>query len=100
MDENILTKRDPLIERLFMALETISINLDSLKQMNRPPLNGNIFITDAELSDRLKLSRRTLQDFRTNGKLPYYLVGGKALYKESDIEKLLEDNYYPVFHNY
>lgn len=30
--------------------------------------------------------------------LSYYQLNGKILYKESDIEKLLEDNYYKAFH--
>ncbi len=41
----------------------------------------------------LKVSRRTLQDYRTTGKIPYIQLGGKVLYRESDIQKLLEDNY-------
>jgi predicted site-specific integrase-resolvase len=46
----------------------------------------------------LKISRRTLQDYRTEGKIPYYqLGGGKILYRESDIEKMLEDNYFASF---
>jgi excisionase family DNA binding protein len=47
-----------------------------------------------QYSKILNISRRTLQDYRTEGKIPYYLVGGKILYKESDIEKLLTENYY------
>jgi len=38
-----------------------------------------------------------LQEYRNNGILPYYQLGGKILYKESDVEKLLEDNYCKAF---
>ena len=51
------------------------------------------FLTDEELSKLLKVSRRTLQEYRTLGVIPYYLVQGKALYKESDIQKVLDDAY-------
>ena len=51
------------------------------------------FLTDEELSKILRVSRRTLQEYRTLGVVPYYLVQGKALYKESDILKILEDSY-------
>ena len=37
---------------------------------NQPLLGGEHYLTDRELSDRLKISRRTLQDYRNNGKLP------------------------------
>lgn len=50
-------------------------------------------LTDKEVSAWLKVSRRTLQDYRNNGMIAYYQLGGKILYKESDIEKLLMGGY-------
>ena len=50
-------------------------------------------LTDKEVSAWLKVSRRTLQDYRNNGMVSYYQLGGKILYKESDIEKLLMSGY-------
>ena len=32
-----------------------------------------------------------------NGKLPYYKIGGKILYKEQDIIEILEKNKIPAF---
>jgi len=46
-----------------------------------------------ELSKKLKLSRRSLQDYRDEGRIPYIKLGGKILYRSSDIEKLLESGY-------
>ena len=45
----------------------------------------------------LKVSRRTLQDYRNNGIIAYYQLGGKILYKESDIERMLAANYREAF---
>jgi len=57
-------------------------------------------LTFEVMAERLKLSRRTLQEYRTEGKIPYYqLGGGKILYIESNIEKMLNDNYLPSFEN-
>ena len=42
----------------------------------------------------LKISRRCLQDYRDQGRIPYIQLGGKILYRQSDIEKLLEENYH------
>ena len=50
-------------------------------------------MTDKELCARLQLSRRTLQDYRNNGVIPYIQLGGKILYRESDIQKILMANY-------
>ena len=49
--------------------------------------------TDKEVSARLKVSRRTLQDYRTEGRIAYIQLGGKILYRESDIERMLVDGY-------
>ena len=62
-----------------------------------PVLNGERYITDSELAEKLKLTRRTLADYRMNGRLPYYKVGGKLLYKEKDILVLLEKNRVETF---
>lgn len=55
-------------------------------------LSGHRYLTDAELAKCLKISRRTLQEYRNNGIIPFYHVGGKILYKEADIEEFLETN--------
>ena len=47
------------------------------------------FLTDKEVSAWLKVSRRTLQDYRNNGMVSYYQLG----YKESDIEKMVMNGY-------
>ena len=43
------------------------------------------------------MSRRTLQDYRNTGMIAYYQLGGKILYKESDIERMLAANYRKAF---
>ncbi|RJV64256.1 helix-turn-helix domain-containing protein, partial [Bacteroides sp. AF15-14LB] len=58
------------------------------------------YITDSELAEKLKLTRRTLADYRMNGRLPYYKVGGKLLYKEKDILVLLEKNRVETFNHW
>ena len=66
-------------------------------QTSRPTLGGERFLTDREVSARLKVSRRTLQDYRNSGIIAYYQLGGKILYKESDIERMLAANYREAF---
>ena len=55
------------------------------------------FYTDVELSKKLKLSWRSLQDYRDEGRIPHIKLGGKILYRSSDIEKLLEEGYRDKF---
>lgn len=71
--------------------------MEKLFSSHKPTLNGECFYTDKELSEKLKISRRSLQDYRNEGRIPYIQLGGKILYRSSDIEKLLEDGYHKSF---
>lgn len=90
MTQFIQTKESPEIIRFFRNISTLSKMLDDQEKKLRPVLNGERYITDSELAEKLKLTRRTLADYRMNGRLRYYKVGGKLLYKEKDILVLLE----------
>ena len=63
----------------------------------RPLLDGERYLTDKEVAQILKVSRRTLQEYRNDGVLPYILLGGKVLYRESDLERVLESCYHPAY---
>ena len=81
------------IDTIFKGLENMERMIDAIRTAPRPAFHSDYFLTDEELSKLLKVSRRTLQEYRTLGVIPYYLVQGKALYKESDIQKVLDDAY-------
>ena len=66
--------------------------IDFLRSRYRPSLKGEQYMTDTELAEKLKLNKRTLLEYRNTGKIPYYQIGGKILYRESDIESLLSKN--------
>lgn len=77
-------------------IETLSELKDLIKKAldDRPPMfNGERYLTNKDLSAVLHLSERSLQDYRDRGKIPFIQISGKILYKESDVMKLLEDNY-------
>lgn len=95
--EDVILERNPQMTAFFQTMESLLTNIEEMAGNCRPFLNGERYMTDKQLADLLKISRRTLQDYRTNGILSYYLLGGKVLYKESDVLKLLEENYYPSY---
>jgi len=98
MENNLITKDHEVITSFFLSLEQMLDSIEIRIENCKPTLNGERFLSDKEVSERLKVSRRTLQDYRTEGKIPYYqLGGGKILYKESDIEKMLNDSYIASF---
>lgn len=97
MIQSLLTKETPEIIRFFRNIDSLSEMLDKQEEKLRPVLNGERYITDRELAEQLKLTRRTLAEYRINVKLPYYKIGGKLLYKEKDILALLEKNRMEAF---
>ncbi|WP_373810816.1 helix-turn-helix domain-containing protein [Porphyromonas macacae] len=58
------------------------------KQVPNPDLLHN-----GDVCQRLFLSPRTLQDYRDKGILPYTQIAGKILYRLSDINRVLKENY-------
>ena len=86
---NVLTLRDETVIRAIATLQKANRKAERLIGDYRPVLNGERLLTDAELSDILRVSRRTLQEYRNDGILPYIEMKGKCLYRESDIERVL-----------
>ena len=71
--------------------------LSGFLESYRPPLDGEVYLTDKEVADLLRVSRRTLQEYRNERLLPYIILGGKALYPESGLREVLEANYRKPF---
>lgn len=93
MNDNVMTADDEHIAKALCALRRGTKEVRMLAENYRPPLNGERYMTDKEVAGRLKVSRRTLQEYRNNRVLPFILLGGKVLYPESGLRELLEANY-------
>ena len=89
----MITKNHALVAEFGNSLDRLLDGIENFMANSRPTLGGERFLTDREVSARLKVSRRTLQDYRNNGILPYTQVGGKILYRASDIERTLMKGY-------
>ena len=81
MSHYFIDKHDPRVADLFRRLEKAGKALDKLESSGGRTLKGE-----------RKISRRTLQEYRTARIIPYYLIQGKVLYMESEIQKFLEDS--------
>ena len=67
----ILTKNDKEIIDFFNRIQDLKEILKSLKTYQLRSLQNEQYITDSELAEKLKLSKRTLSEYRCNGILPY-----------------------------
>ena len=89
----LISKDNEWIIHFMGSLDRLLDNVEHLTANYRLTLNGERFFTDKEVSARLKVSRRTLQDYRNEGRIAYIQLGGKILYRESDIKRMLNDGY-------
>ena len=89
----LTSENDMRVRSFFSSLESLSNRVEKIHDNNKPSLDGERYYTDKELAVKLKVSRRSLQDYRNNGILPYTRIGGRILYRASDIERTLMDEY-------
>jgi excisionase family DNA binding protein len=92
----LITKTDEVYVSFLRKIAETENALETLFAGYHPPLGDERYLTDREVSKTLHISRRTLQEYRSTGRIAYSMVGGKILYRESDIEKWLTDNYRPA----
>lgn len=93
MNKETITRDNEKVALLLEKMNRLMENMESLAENYKPVLGGERFLTDKELSGMLKVSRRSLQDYRNEGRIPYIQLGGKILYRESDIEQVLKNGY-------
>ena len=93
MNKETITRNNEKVALLLEKMNRLMENMESLAENYKPVLGGERFLTDKELSAMLKISRRSLQDYRNEGRIPYIQLGGKILYRESDIEQILKNGY-------
>ena len=65
----LINKDNEWIIHFMGSLDRLLYNVEHLTASYRPTLNGERFFTDKEVSARLKVSRRTLQDYRNEGRI-------------------------------
>ena len=82
-----------LILSLSQEIKYLKTRIELIRQSRAERLKDT-WIDNQDVLQTLHISKRTLQTFRMNGTLPYSKVQGKFYYKVSDIEELLQSNYY------
>ena len=97
MSNEIREKDHEWVKTFHSNFDRLLAMLEKLLEKRQPSAYGDELLTDKEVAYMLKVSRRTLQDYRNNGIIAYYQLGGKILYKESDIERMLAANYREAF---
>ena len=70
--------------------------IESILNNYRPVMNGEIYLSGQDVCELLHISKRTLQQYRDDKILPFIQIGGKIIFKQSDILSALEQNYISI----
>ena len=87
MSENeIITQQDPQMQMFAQLMEGVLKKLERYCATARPMLGGEVYLTSEEVCKLLRLSSRTLQEYRDSGTIAYHKIGARystnrAIYK-------------------
>ncbi|MHB9142554.1 MAG: helix-turn-helix domain-containing protein [Paludibacter sp.] len=84
-----------IVGRLFDRLEIVDKKIERLLNQDAC-LKGDELLDNQDLIGMLKVSHRTLQRYRTQGKLPYCNLSGKSFYRLTDVTKFIDDQFMGV----
>lgn len=74
-------------------MEKLDVLSEYVYSIDRPVENNDEgWVDSGEVCRFLKISERTLQRLRTNGKITHSYMGGKYYYQIGEIKKLLKAN--------
>ena len=78
------------IEQIKSSIESICEKVDQLLYDRLE--NSDTYLTSEEAAKLLKISRRTLHQWRKAGALRYSQIGRKVFFKNKDVQKLIDRN--------
>ena len=93
MNPEIILRTTPEHQALCRNLRKAIVALDKLLSEKRPSILSETYLTSEEVREIFDLSPRTLQNYRDNRQIPYTTIGGKILYPQSALYKLLESHF-------
>ena len=68
----IITEESPQMQLFVQLMEGVLKELERYCTSARPTLAGEVYLTGEEVCERLKLSARTLQEYRSRDLLAFY----------------------------
>ena len=90
----LINKDTPQVKEFISSLDSMLDGIESIVKHYKPHLNEERFLSNNEVSKKLNVSLRTLQEWRDTGLIPFIQIKGKIIYRQSDIDKLLQKYYF------
>ena len=93
MPEEIITRDSAAFKELYRDIVKAIRAVDILIDSHLPVICNILYLTSEENCRIFSISKRYLQNYRDNRQIPYTTLGGKILYPQSSLYKLLEQHY-------
>jgi hypothetical protein len=77
-----------IMERFDIVMELVST-----AKNKHTTIDGEELLDNQDILQMLKISTRSLQRYRSSGRLPYYTISGKIYYKLSDIHQFVRESF-------
>jgi hypothetical protein len=102
----VITIENQAFSQLLTNIENLTREIRSQNQSNITNSNqpkpkeklalGDEWLDNEDVCKLLRVTKRTLQNYRDNFVLPFSQIGKKILYKASDVQFILEKNYITI----
>ena len=90
----LINKNTSQVKEFISSLDSMLNGIESIVKHYKPHFNGERFLSNNEVSKKLNVSLRTLQEWRDTGLIPFIQIKGKIIYRQVDIDKLLQKHYF------
>lgn len=80
------------MQKLSKRLDEIGKDLKSLINTKEVFDEDEKLLDNQDLAFLLKVSKRTLQRYRSSGKLPYFMIAHKTYYRTSDVREFVRSH--------
>lgn len=77
-------------------MDRFNIVGDHLKEVQnqKTSIDGEELLDNQDVLQMLKIGSRSLQRYRSSGRLPYYTISGKLYYKLSDVHQFIRESFH------
>lgn len=83
---------DGWMMRIMMRFDRLDKLMEG-KNSGRTMVDGELLYDNQDVCQLLRISKRTLQRYRSSGELPFQMIRHKSYYKESDVEAFIQANF-------
>ena len=94
--EGLITKESTEFKELAGQFKTAHKSVIAVREKHRPSIADERYLTGEEVMKYLHICQRSLQTLRDKRIIGFTTISGKILYPESELQKVLFDNYQPA----